>query len=131
MTTAQRLSQVFGIVFLIVGLAGFVVAGGSMDANHETAPRLLGMFPVNVVHNVVHLLFGVWGLLGARTFGGAKSYLYGAGAIYLVLAIAGVVAPNGFGLVPLGGADVGLHAVLGLALLGAGVATARDRGVAV
>ena len=63
MTTAQRLSQVFGIVFLIVGLAGFVVTGGSMEANHETAPRLLGMFPVNALHNVVHLLFGVWGLL--------------------------------------------------------------------
>jgi hypothetical protein len=124
MSTAQRLSQIFGIVFVIVGLAGFVVTGGGMDAS-MAAPRLLGLFPLNVVHNLVHLLFGVWGLLGARTFGGAKSYLFGAGAIYLVLAICGAFVPNGFGLVPIGGADVALHALLGVVLLGAAFGTAR------
>ena len=125
MSTAQRLSQIFGIVFVIVGLAGFLVTGGNMDASMATAPKLLGMFPINALHNAVHLLFGAWGILGARTFGGAKNYLFGAGVIYLVLAICGVVAPTGFGLVPIGGADVGLHAILGVALLGAGLGTAR------
>ena len=125
MSTAQRLAQVFGIVFVIVGLAGFLVSGGNMDAAMATAPKLLGMFPINALHNVVHLLFGVWRVLGARTFAGAKNYLFGAGVIYLVLAICGVVAPTGFGLVPLGGADVGLHAILGVALLGGGLGTAR------
>ena len=125
MTAAQRLSQVFGWTFIVVGVAGFAATGMSMDANVETAPRLLGMFPVNVVHNIVHLLFGLWGVLGSRSYGGARSYLYGAGVIYLVLAAAGYVAPNGFGLVPIGGADIGLHLFLGLGLLLSAFATAR------
>lgn len=126
MSTTQRLSQVFGIVFILVGLIGFAVTGGSMDASMATAPKLLGLFPLNVLHNLVHLLFGVWGVLGARTLGGAKNYLMGAGIIYLVLAICGYVVPDGFGLVPLGGADIGLHALLGVVLLAAGLATARN-----
>jgi len=124
MSTAQRLSQIFGIVFVIVGLAGFVITGGSMDAS-MAAPKLLGLFPLNVMHNLVHLLFGVWGLLGARTFAGAKSYLFGAGVIYLVLALCGYFVPSGFGLVPIGGANVGLHGLLGVVLVGAALSTAR------
>ena len=77
------------------------------------------------MHNVVHLVFGLWGILGSRSYGGARSYLYGAGVVYLVLAAAGYVAPNGFGLVPLGGADIGLHLFLGLGLLLSAFATAR------
>jgi hypothetical protein len=64
-------------------------------------------------------------VLGSRTFAGAKSFLYGAGVIYLVVAAAGYVAPNGFGLLPLGGADIGLHLFLGLAMLLSAFATAR------
>jgi hypothetical protein len=127
MTAAQRLSQIFGWAFVIIGVGGFFVTGASMNPDHETAPRLFGLFPVNLLHNFVHLLFGVWGLAAARTFGAAKGYLYGAGGIYLVLALLGIVAPDGFGLVPLGGNDVGLHVFLGVALLGAGLATARGR----
>jgi hypothetical protein len=123
MTFAQRAAMIFGWAFVAVGLLGFVATGTSMDPNHLTAPRLFGLFPVNVVHNIVHLLFGVWGLLGARSFGGARSYLLGAGVIYLVLAALGYVAPDGFGLVPLGGADIGLHVFLALALLLAGLAS--------
>ena len=125
MTLAQRLSQVFGWAFIVVGVAGFAATGMSMDPDPTTAPRLLGMFPVNVLHNIVHLLFGIWGVLGARSFGGAKSYLYGAGVIYLVLAALGYIIPNGLGLVPLGGSDIGLHLFLGLALLLSAFATAR------
>jgi Domain of unknown function (DUF4383) len=125
MSTAQRLSQVFGIVFVIIALAGMLATGVSMDASMATAPRLLGLFSLNLLHNIVHLLFGAWGLAASRTFAGSKTYLFGAGAIYLVLAICGFVAPTGFGLVPLGGADIGLHAALGVVLLAAGAATSR------
>lgn len=117
MTLAQRIAQVFGWAFIIAGLAGFASTGTSMDPNHLTAPRLFGVFPVNVAHNVVHLSFGVWGILAARSLGGARAYFTGAGVIYLVLAALGTVAPNGFGFVPLGGNDVGLHIFLGLGLL--------------
>ena len=117
MTLAQRIAQIFGWVFVLIGLAGFAATGSSMEANHELAPKLFGLFPVNVLHNVVHLLFGVWGILGARSLGGARGYFIGAGVIYLLLAALGTVAPDGFGLVPIGGNDVGLHIFLALALL--------------
>jgi hypothetical protein len=80
---------------------------------------------VNVLHNVVHLLFGIWGLVASRVFNSAKSYARIAGVLYLVLAVVGFITPNGFGFVPLGGNDIWLHAVLGLVLAGVGF-TARE-----
>ena len=125
MPVAQRISQIFGWAFIIVGLAGFAATGASMNPDHLTAPRLFGVFPVNVVHNVVHLLFGLWGIFAVRSMGAARTYLLGAGLAYLVLAALGLVVPDGLGLVPLGGSDVGLHLFLGLGLLLSGLIAAR------
>lgn len=129
MTTTQRVAQVFGAVFILVGLLGFVFTGGSMDADMATAPRLLGIFPVNVLHNVVHLAFGVWGVVASRTWGGAKTYCQIAGVLYLVLAVMGFVAPDTFGMIPIGGNDIWLHALLGAVLAYFGF-TARTPAVA-
>ena len=98
-----------------------------MEADPARAPHLLGVFPVNVLHNAVHLLFGIWGLVASRTFGGAKSYAQIAGVLYLLLAGLGFAVPNGFGLVPLGGNDVWLHLVLGLVLAVVGFAAKELR----
>jgi Domain of unknown function (DUF4383) len=117
MTFAQRLAQIFGWGFIVVGIAGFFASGVTMTADHMTAPKLLGIFPVNLVHNLVHLLFGAWGVASSRSLGATRAFLAGAGIIYLVLAAVGYLSPNGFGLVPLGGADIGLHVFLALALL--------------
>ena len=114
----QRVAQVFGIGFLLIAIAGFVASGMSMDPNPETAPKVFGIFPVNLVHNLVHAAFGVWGLVASKSFGASKSYATISGVIYLVLMVVGFVFPTGFGLVPLGGHDVWLHLVLGAALLG-------------
>ena len=130
MTFAQRAAMIFGWAFIAVGLLGFAATGSSMDPNHLTAPKLLGVFPVNVVHNIVHLLFGAWGVLAARSWRGARTYLLGAGVIYLLLAAIGFVAPDGFGLVPLGGNDIGLHVFLALGLLVAGLLSRTPAGTA-
>jgi hypothetical protein len=124
-TTAQLASLVFGVGFLLIAILGFVQGGMSMEADPNLAPRVLGLFPVNVLHNVVHLAFGIWGLAAARTHDASRTYCRLAGVIYLVLTVLGFVAPNGFGLVPLGGADPFLHLVLGVALAAVGF-TARD-----
>ena len=116
----QRVAQLFGVIFLLVGVLGFVASGMSMDANMDTAPKLLGLFPVNALHNVVHLVFGIWGLLAARTVAGATQFAKIGGGIYLVLAVLGFVAPTTFGLIPIGGNDIWLHAILGIALLAVG-----------
>ena len=125
MTTVQRVAQIFGIVFLIVGVVGFFSGSMSMAEG-----LLLGLFPVNVIHNVVHLLFGAWGLAASRSFGGAKTYAQIAGVIYVVLAIVGFAAPDLLrSIVPLHGNDVWLHALLGVALAAVGF-TAKDAVVA-
>ena len=129
MTLVQRVAQAFGWIFVVVAAWGFFVSRGSMDANMATAPRILDLFAVNLLHNLAHLLLGIWGILAARSFSGAKTYCTLAGAIYLVLAILGVIEPTTWGLIPIGGADVWLHAALGAILLLVGL-TARSRTVA-
>jgi hypothetical protein len=110
MTTVQRVAQIFGAIFLILGIAGFFFSA-SMEEG-----MLLGMFPVNIVHNIAHLLFGLWGLAAARSFAGAKSYAQIAGILYLVLAVIGFVDPQTFGLMPNYGNDIWLHALIGIVL---------------
>lgn len=121
----KRIALVFGIVFLLVGILGLVSSGG-MEMGADPAPgMLLGMFGVNLLHNIVHLLFGVWGLVASRSFAGAKMYAQTVGVIYIVLAVLGFVSPTGFGLIPIGGNDIWLHAVIGIVLAGVGF-TAKD-----
>jgi Domain of unknown function (DUF4383) len=127
-TVAQGVSLLAGVGFLLVAILGFIASGMSMEADPDVAPKILGMFPVNVLHNCVHLAFGIWGLAAARTPAAARTYCLAAGVIYLVLTALGYFVPNGFGLVPLGGADIPLHLVLGVLLTGVGFA-AKDRPV--
>lgn len=117
MTTIQRVAQIFGVGFVIAALAGFYASGTGMESDHTLAPKALGLFPVNLLHNIVHLLFGIWGLAASRSWSGAKQFCQIAGVIYAVLIVLGFLAPNGFGLIPLGGNDILLHVVLALPLL--------------
>jgi hypothetical protein len=110
MTTVQRVAQIFGVGFLIIAVLGFF-ASHTMEEG-----ILLGLFPVNLLHNVVHLAFGVWGLAAARSFGGARTYARVTGVAYLALGVLGWIDPTGFGLVPIGGADVWLHLLIGAVL---------------
>jgi hypothetical protein len=74
----------------------------------------LGLFPVNILHNLVHLAFGIWGFFAYRTLGAARTYAKGVAIIYAVLTVAGLIPGLNtmFGLTPLFGNDVWLHAVL-------------------
>lgn len=119
-TTLQKLAGVFGVVFILVAVLGFITPGGMEMSTEPATSLLLGIFPVNLLHNIVHLLFGIWGLVAARSWTGSKSYFKGAGIIYAVLTVVGFLSPTGFGLVPLGGNDIWLHAVLAVAMLAIG-----------
>ena len=124
----KRVALVFGIVFLVIGILGLMQAGGR-EMGADPAPHvLLGLFPVNLLHNIVHLVFGIWGIAASRSFAGAKSYAQIGGMIYIVLAVLGFVAPTTFGFIPIGGHAIWLHAVLGLALAFF-VFTAKDMAV--
>lgn len=122
--TVQRVAQIFGWIFVLVAAWGFFVSGGSMEAGPD-APAILGLFPVNVLHNLAHLALGVWGILAARSFGGARAYARIAGVLYLLLAVLGFADPTAFGLIPLGGNDIWLHVALGVVLAAVGF-TAKE-----
>jgi hypothetical protein len=109
MGMARTVAAVFGAVYIVAGLAGFVL---------ETP--LFGLFDVNVLHNVVHIVIGAILLYGATTTPIAVMTTRGVGALLVVLGILGIPFPDGFGLVPLGGNDIWLHLASGAVLLGAG-----------
>ena len=118
-TTIQKLAAVFGVVFILVAIVGFLAQGGMamQPTDPATAAKILGYFPVNLLHNIVHLLFGLWGLVASRSWAGSRQFFVWGGVIYVVLTIAGFLWPSGFGLVPLGGGDIGLHCVLAIVML--------------
>ena len=122
-----RVSFLVGLAFLTIALLGFLTTGTTMEASMEHAPRLLGLFPVNLIHNLVHLLFGIAGVWAARNAGAARLFLRIGGTIYLALGLIGLVAPTTFGLLPIGGHDVWLHIALGgiMALFGFTAAATR------
>jgi hypothetical protein len=123
MAPIQRVAAVFGVVFLVVGLLGFAATGigmGAMPQSGGTTSVLLGMFPVNAIHNVVHLAFGIWGLLASRKAGRAITYALASGAVYLLLGVLGLFTPTILGMVPIGGYDIVLHLVLAVVLASVG-----------
>jgi hypothetical protein len=110
----------YGIVFLLVGIAGFIPAfvtpmemprDLAIDAGHGL---LFGLFPVNVVHNLIHIAFGIWGLAAYRTWSGSRLYARSVAIIYAILAIMGLIPLLDvvFGLAPIHGHAVWLHVVL-------------------
>lgn len=108
----------FGIAFLAIGIVGFVPG---LTTPHQdpglliqaATGRVFGLFPVNVLHNLVHIAFGVWGL-AATTLTAARFYARSVAVIYALLMVLGLVPALNtlFGLVPLYGHDVWLHALL-------------------
>ena len=91
----------------------------------------MGLFPVNALHNVVHIIFGIWGIAAYRSYTGARSYSKAVAIIYAVLAVMGIIPGlnTTFGLIPLYGHDIWLHAVIAIAAAYFGfVATDREVG---
>jgi hypothetical protein len=121
MSTLRKFALIYGIVFLLVGIAGFV-PGLTQPHEHPgvrvTAGMgaLFGLFAVNVLHNLVHLIFGALGLVAMKSDGAALVYARFVAIAYGLLAIMGLVDAMGlsttFGLIPLYGHDVWLHALL-------------------
>ncbi len=132
-TPVQNVTRLVGIVFLLVGIAGFIpgittnLYDGLEFAGNDGNAELLGIFKVSVLHNLVHGLFGIAGLALAKTASGARTFLIGGGAIYVVLWLLGLL--GGADWIPSNSADDWLHLLLGIGMIGLGVALTRDRTV--
>jgi uncharacterized protein DUF4383 len=132
---SRELALLISVGFLAVGIAGFIPGitthyGDMHFAGHHSGAKLLGVFQVSILHNLVHLLYGVAGIALTRTNAGARSFLVGGGLIYLVLALYGAVISGGSGwnFVPVDHADNLLHLGLGLGMFGLGILPERTSG---
>lgn len=122
MGLARTVAAVFGAIYLLVGIVGFVlVPGGEGD--------LFDLFPINALHNIVHILLGAILLYGSMSYTAAIQTTRGVGIVLILLGILGFIAADGFGLVPLGGNDIWLHLATGAILLATGFMATDDAAV--
>jgi uncharacterized protein DUF4383 len=133
----RKVATAVGAVFLLVGVLGFIpgITTHYSDlsfAGHHSEAKLIGLFQVSVLHNVVHLLFGVAGLAMGRDARTAKTFLVLGGAIYLVLWLYGLVIDksSSANFVPLNSADDWLHFVLGVGMVALGLLLGRRQDAA-
>ncbi|GAA1145899.1 DUF4383 domain-containing protein [Nesterenkonia lutea] len=120
----QLAALLYAVVFLLVGVAGFIpgVTTGydtMQFIGHHSEAMLLGIFQVSILHNIVHLLYGVLGVIMARTGGAARVFLRWGGAVYLLLWLYGLFIDkdSAANFVPLNSADDWLHLVLGVTMI--------------
>ena len=126
-TPMQAFAAAGGLVFLLAGLGGFI-PGITSDydelelAGPESGAKLLGLFEVSVLHNIVHLLFAV-GLIAAARYSWSRLYLLGGGLSYLVVVLYGafVDRESDANFLPINNADNILHLGLALGMIGLGV----------
>ncbi|MBV9280520.1 MAG: DUF4383 domain-containing protein [Chloroflexi bacterium] len=124
-----------GLVYLLVGVIGFIPAlytSPPASAPHVDATAsygyLFGLFPVNALHDVVHILIGLIGIGCAARFVAARAYAKGLFLIYGLLTILGTMpqADTVWGLIPIFSGDVVLHAATALAAGVVGWVVAED-----
>lgn len=123
MKAGRYFALITGIIYLLIGVMGFIPA---LVTHPAVMPEyisdlgvrsgfgyLLGLFPINTAHNIVHLIVGGLGIAASISLDGSRLYAGLLGVFYGALAIMGLipVASTTFGLIPIYGNDVWLHAV--------------------
>ncbi|MFG1684647.1 DUF4383 domain-containing protein [Nonomuraea sp. NPDC049269] len=131
-SAVQVAALIVGVVFLLAGVLGFIpgITTGyraMVFIGHHSGAMLLGIFQVSILHNIVHLIYGITGIVLSRTWSGARYFLIGGGAIYLLLWLYGLFVDqaSAANFVPVNTADNWLHFVLGLGMVVLGLALAR------
>ena len=127
----QAFAATVGAAFLLAGLGGFI-PGVTTNydelefAGRESGAKLLGLFQVSILHNIVHLLFAV-GLIAAARYSWSRLYLLVGGVAYLGVLLYGVLVEHDSdaNFLPINDADNVLHLVLGVAMIALGVLGTR------
>jgi hypothetical protein len=123
---AQVYALVIGLTLVVAGIAGFFYSASFSASDGTERDAVLGILDVNGWHTLVHIASGAIGLLVAASYGGARVYALGLGAVYLVVAALGFIAGNGdeiLNLIPVNTEDNVLHLLVAFAGIAAGLAT--------
>jgi len=123
---AQVYALAIGATLVVAGILGFFYNASFGTGDGTDRDAVLGILDVNGWHNVVHILSGALGLAVSGAYDGSRAYALGLGAVYLVLTALGFAAGDGdeiFNLVPINTEDNVLHLLIGIAGVGAGLAT--------
>lgn len=121
--TAKTFALIAGLVYVTFGVLGFVPQFVTAATDATPALRisalhgyLFGLFPVNFMDNLAYLAIGAWGLAAARSPGGARAYAGAMAALFASLTVLGLMPATHtlFGMMPIHGNDVWLHAGTGL-----------------
>ena len=123
---AQVYALVIGLTLVVAGIIGFFYSASFGTGDGTERDAVLGILDVNGWHNVVHIASGAIGLAVLGSYGGARAYALGLGVVYLVVAALGFIAGDGdeiFNLIPVNTEDNVLHLLIGIAGVGAGLAT--------
>jgi hypothetical protein len=124
---ARTVAAVFGVAYVVIGVVGFLPDPLVQPSAADGATgALFGAFAINPLHNLVHLTIGAALLYSSMATASAIMAARVVGLVYLAVGLLGLVSPIGFGLLPLGGADIVLHLGTGLALLAIGFMSAPD-----
>jgi hypothetical protein len=131
-TPVQELALLFGIGFIVIGVAGFIPGltvhySDLSFAGHGSGSKLFHVFQTSILQNLVHVLFGIAAIVLARTRESARAFLVVGGLIYLVLFLYGIFTSDSSGanFIPVNGSDDALHLGLGVAMLGFGLIPER------
>jgi hypothetical protein len=117
--------------FLVAGVLGFIPGVTTQHdllqfAGHHSDAKLFGVFEVSILHNLLHMAFGLAGLVMARTYAMARAYFLIGGLAYLGLWVYGILIDDGSSanVIPLNGADNWLHFGLGVGMIVLGLTLA-------
>lgn len=135
LVAAQGAAVAVATVFLAIAVAGFIPGLTTRldrlqwlgHPPEGQVAQLFGVFHTSAAHNLLHLGFGVAGLLLARTFNRARLYLVGGGLIYLGLWMWGTLEAGPRDVLPLNGADNWLHLGVGVVMMVLGLTLAGSR----
>src|SRR2546426_6422628 len=110
----QTVALVFGAIYLAAGILGFLpFLGGSATMTNSA---LFGLFNINLLHNLVHVVIGIAGLAAAASVANSRTFCQLVGVVLLLLGVLGVFVANPLGLLDIGGLDIALHLVSGAVL---------------
>ncbi|HET9847242.1 MAG TPA: DUF4383 domain-containing protein [Candidatus Dormibacteraeota bacterium] len=109
-STVQTVALGFGVIYLLAGILGF------LTSSTLTSKPLFGIFEVNLVQNLLHIVIGVAGLAAAGSAQNSRTSCQVLGVILLLLGVLGIFVASPLGLLDIGGADIALHLFSGAVL---------------